>query len=169
MAELNEPATGGYRNKAGVQRSKKRSTRVDLTPMVDLGFLLITFFIFTTTLSRPKSMKLILPKDSRDPTLQKESAVLTLFPSGNDRLFFYEGMDPAKLQSARFQSLREIIRNKQIRTNPVDFMVIIKPTATCSYKNTISVFDEMIIDQVKSYALVDISKEELQILAGKEN
>jgi biopolymer transport protein ExbD len=169
MAELNEPATGGHRNIAGVQRSKKRSTRVDLTPMVDLGFLLITFFVFTTSLSKPKSMKLLLPRDSRDPMLLKESAVLTLFPSGNDRLFFYEGMDPSKLQSARFQSLREIIRSKQFRTNPAEFMIIIKPTSTCSYKNTISVFDEMIIDQVKSYALVDISKEEMQFLASKEN
>src|SRR5689334_20929388 len=92
MAEINAPATGS--NKPGVRRSKKLSTRVDLTPMVDLGFLLITFFIFTTTMSSPKVMKLVMPDDTNTnvpPTNVGKSTALTVIPLDANRIFYYHG------------------------------------------------------------------------------
>ena len=105
----------------GVKKNKKLSTRVDLTPMVDLGFLLITFFIFTTTTSRPTAMKLFLPDDTGDPTLFKASAALTLLLGKDDIIYFYEGaLTPSttSLSTITFKGIREIIINKKKSTNP---------------------------------------------------
>ncbi len=164
---------GGHKKGPGVKKSKKLSTRVDLTPMVDLGFLLITFFIFTTTMSQPTAMKLNLPKDTDKPDEQnklKESAALTVMPSKSDMVYYYEGLDPSKLQSSTFKknAIRDIILDKKRRTDPKDFMVIIKPTKDATYKNTVDILDEMKIDDVKRYALVDITPDEYKFVALTE-
>ena len=154
---------GGHKKGPGVKKSKKLSTRVDLTPMVDLGFLLITFFIFTTTMSQPTAMKLNLPKDVEKPEDQnklKESAAFTVMPSKANMVYYYEGLDPAKLQTATWKTIRDAILDKKRRTDPNDFMVIIKPDKDATYKNTVDMLDEMKIDDVKRYALVDISPTE---------
>ena len=131
--------------------------------MVDLGFLLITFFIFTTTMSQPTAMRLFLPKDVDKPDEQnklKESAAFTVMPSKADKVYYYEGLDPSKLQASDFKGIRDLILDKKRRTDPKDFMVIIKPTKDATYKNTVDMLDEMTIDDVKRYALVDISPDE---------
>src|SRR5690349_14734096 len=91
MGEINLAAAG---NQAGVRKSKKLSTRVDLTPIVDLVFLLNTFFIFTTTMSEPTSMKLAVPKDSKtDPINIAESKTLNVVIDGNNSAYYYTGKE----------------------------------------------------------------------------
>jgi biopolymer transport protein ExbD len=160
MAEMDTSSGGGHKKGPGVKKGKKLSTRVDLTPMVDLGFLLITFFIFTTTMSQPTAMRLFLPKDVEKPEEQnkvKESAVLTLMPAKADMVYYYEGLDPSKIQTSTFKGIRDIVLDKKRRTDPKDFMVIIKPDKDATYKNTVNILDEMTIDEVHRYALVDIT------------
>jgi len=171
MAEMDTSGGGGHKKGPGVKKSKKLSTRVDLTPMVDLVFLLITFFIFTTTMSQPTAMKLNLPKDTDKPDEQnklKESAALTVMPAKNNQVYYYEGLDPTKIQSSNFKTIRDVILDKKRRTDPKDFMVIIKPTQDATYKNTVDMLDEMKIDDVKRYALVDITPDEYKIVVLTE-
>ncbi len=172
MAEMDTSSGGGHKKGPGVKKGKKMSTRVDLTPMVDLGFLLITFFIFTTTMSQPTAMKLFLPKDVDKPEEQnkvKLSAVLTIMLGKNDQVYYYEGDDPTKLQSSNFKAIRDVILDKKRRTDPKDFVVVLKPTADATYKNTVNILDEMTIDEIKRFALVDISAPELQVVQATES
>jgi biopolymer transport protein ExbD len=167
MAELN-PSTAPHKKGPGVKKGKKLSTRVDLTPMVDLGFLLITFFIFTTEITRPTAMKLILPKGSKDSTRYKASAVMTLLPGKNNEVYYYEGMDPAKMQSADIKAVRTILLDKKRRTDTAWFTVILKPTPDATYGNTVAVLDEMLIDDIKHYAFTDISPYEKQLIDARQ-
>ena len=158
---------GSHKKGPGVKKSKKLSTRVDLTPMVDLGFLLITFFIFTTTMSQPTAMRLFLPKDVKNPEEQnkvKNSAVITLMLAKNDKIYYYEGDDPSKLQQTDFKKVRDIVIDKKNRTDPKDFVVVLKPSVDATYKNTVNILDEMTIDGVKRYAMVDISPVEYNFI-----
>ncbi len=167
MAEMDTSGGGSHKKGPGVKKSKKLSTRVDLTPMVDLGFLLITFFIFTTTMSQPTAMRLFLPKDVKNPDEQnkvKNSAVITLMLAKNDKIYYYEGDDPSKLQQTDFKKVRDIVIDKKNRTDPKDFVVVLKPSVDATYKNTVNILDEMTIDGVKRYAMVDISPVEYNFI-----
>jgi biopolymer transport protein ExbD len=171
MAEMDTSGGGGHKKGPGVKKSKKLSTRVDLTPMVDLGFLLITFFIFTTTMSQPTAMPLNLPKDTDKPDEQnklKESAAFTVMPAKDDKVYYYEGLDPSKIQASDWKTIRDAILDKKRRTDPNDFMVIIKPDKDATYKNTVDMLDEMKIDDVKRYALVDITPVEYGFIQKTE-
>lgn len=183
MAEM-QTADSGARKKGGKVRSKKMSTRVDLTPMVDLGFLLITFFMLTTTLAKPQIMPVVMPeKDVKEEDLQatKESQVLTLLLGPDDKVYYYEGITDAKLDSTDYsaEGLRKVILDKKDRVkqqwgetekddpkNPgkkkliSKLNVIIKPTKESRYKNVVDAFDEMKITNVSLYVLLDISQQE---------
>ena len=162
--------SGGHKKGPGVKKAKKMSTRVDMTPMVDLGFLLITFFIFTTTMAQPTAMNLFMPKDVDKPEDQnkvKESGAFTILLGKQDVVYFYEGLDPASegnFRTATFKTIRdEIIRKKQ-STKVDDLVIIIKPSEDATYKNTVDILDEMTISEIKRYAMVDISPVEYQLV-----
>ena len=171
MAEMDTSSGGGHKKGPGVKKSKKLSTRVDLTPMVDLGFLLITFFIFTTTMSQPTAMKLFLPKDveEKDQNKLKASGALTIMLAKDNNVFYYEGElapDGSNFKSTNFKDIRNIIINKKKTTDSKDFMVVIKPGPLSTYKNTVDILDEMQINDVKRYAMVDIADVELKLIAA---
>lgn len=174
MAEMDTSGGGGHKKGPGVKKSKKLSTRVDLTPMVDLGFLLITFFIFTTTMSQPTAMKLVMPKDADRPeeiTEVKQSGALTILLGSNNNVFYYEGEllpDASNFKSSNFKEIRDVIINKKRSVPEKDFVVIIKPGETSSYKNLVDILDEMNINVAKRYALVDITEPETQLIKLSE-
>jgi biopolymer transport protein ExbD len=165
---------GGHKKGPGVKKSKKLSTRVDLTPMVDLGFLLITFFIFTTTMSQPTAMKLFLPKDADKPEDQnkaKESGVITILLGKDDNVFYYEGQldnSASNFKSSTFKEIRNVLLDKKARTPEKDLVVVLKPSEECTYRNVVDILDEMSINVLKRYALVDISTVESQLVKASE-
>jgi len=151
------------------KKSGKRSTRVDLTPMVDLGFLLITFFIFTTALSKPTGLKIYLPKSVPDIDRLNipESGVLTILLAREGRIFYYEGADPQLMHNSGEKEIREVIINKKKRTDPKKFMVIIKPGRDTNFHSLVKIMDEMTINDVKHYAMVDPEPVEYNLMRVK--
>lgn len=180
MAELN---TGGDEGKKGSKkvRSKKLNSKVDLTAMVDLAFLLITFFMLTTSLSKPQSMDLSLPDKDDDPTKNKdvkvdENRTMTLLLGDNNKVKYYMGimnqpMAPKDIAYGKNGIRAEVIKQKKkvldyTRDAKKGLIVIIKPSKESNYKNLVDVLDEMAISDVPTYAIVDISPEEVKVLEG---
>ncbi|MFY7840196.1 MAG: ExbD/TolR family protein [Lacibacter sp.] len=152
---------------AAINTNDKRTVRVDFTPMVDLGFLLITFFIFTTELSKPKAFGLHVPddKDVKVPNQTIESATITLQMKGNGIVDYYEGFESHPIQKGtvtlyKQNSLRDHLINKrkriieQLRTDS-NYTVLIAPGTEASYKEMIDVMDEMRILDIRKYVLID--------------
>jgi len=170
MAEMDTSSGGGHKKGPGVKKAKKASTRVDLTPMVDLGFLLITFFIFTTTMSQPTAMKLFLPKDTDKPEEQnkaKESGALTLLLGANNNVYYYEGqLDPSasNFKSSTMKQIRDVIINKKRTTAKDDLVIVLKPSTEATYRDVVDILDEMTINDIQRYALVDITDVEGQLV-----
>ena len=193
----------GHKKGPGVKKAKKLSTRVDMTPMVDLGFLLITFFIFTTTMSTPSTMGLIMPKDEKDPkdlTEVKQSGALTILLGKGDQIYYYMGQlesNGSNFKSTNFKDIRKIIQDKkkevisnyypsplddkivqkakaagdrdwQNAAKDKDFVVVIKPNEEATYKNSVDILDEMAINEVKRFALVDITPDENMLIKATE-
>jgi len=165
---------GGHKKGPGVKKAKKLSTRVDMTPMVDLGFLLITFFIFTTTMSTPAAMQLFMPKDTdkkEEQNKAKESGALTILLGKGDQVYYYEAQmlpDGSNFKSTNFKGIRDVIINKKKSTPEDDLVVVIKPNDEATYKNTVDILDEMTINEIKRFALVDITPQENEPLKATE-
>jgi len=166
MAEIQQSSNS--RKRKGVVKAKRLSTRVDLTPMVDLGFLLITFFIFTTTLAESKSMTLVVPDDSNTkfPMTASAERTLTFLIDKEDKVYYYEGAFNSAIKQTSFKhnGVREVIMRKKEHVknkfNSTNIVGLIKPSVNANYKNIVEVLDEMLINSVSTYMLLDATKEE---------
>ncbi len=165
MAEMDTSSGGGHKKGPGVKKGKKLSTRVDLTPMVDLGFLLITFFVFTTTMSQSTAMNMNEPKDEKDKEMKvKNSGAMTiLLGRGNQVYYYYGQLDPntvtEQFKSTTFKEIRKLILEKKNNTPIDDLMFIIKSDKNSTFKNAIDILDEMTISAIPPghYAEVDMT------------
>ncbi len=176
MAEI-DTSGGGHKKGPGVKKSKKLSTRVDLTPMVDLGFLLITFFVFTTTMSQSTAMNMNEPKDDPDQQLKvKNSGAMTILLGKGNQVYYYFGQLEAdkiseEFKSTSFKEIRKLILDKKKATPIDDLMYIIKSDSTSTFANSIDILDEMSISAVPPghYAEVDITPTERMLIQKTED
>ena len=155
-----------------VKGGKKGAGKPDMTPMVDLGFLLITFFIYTTTFSKPNVMGFATPKKEDDPEITekvdiKVSNTITIILGEDDRVFWYQ----VPLQAVTADDLVEtdysaegirqaILERKAKALDQNVWTVIIKPTDDATWKNTVDILDEMAITESDKKAVVDLQRVE---------
>jgi biopolymer transport protein ExbD len=165
-----------HKPKAGVRRIIKSNPKIDMTPMVDLGFLLIAFFIMTTELSKPTVMNLYVPHEGI-PTPVPESHSITLLTSSEDKVFYYYGQDDDAIKHNQVfltsydgkKGIRKIIGEKQLQLDRLpggrkELVVLIKPGKESSYKNVVDILDEMAICGVSRFALIKPGKMDIQYL-----
>ena len=173
MAAISNPAPS-QRRKAGVQGMIKHNLKIDMTPMVDLGFLLITFFVITTELAKPTAMDLFMPKDGKPMPLGKSNALTVLLDQ--NKLYYYHGewndaSTSGNIIETNFtgnSGLRKIINEKQLlldispksKEGRNGLMILIKPGKDVSFKHLVNVLDEMTISLVRKYALVKMTNDE---------
>lgn len=169
----------------------KASPRVDLTAMVDMNFLLLTFFILSTTLSKPKAMEIVMPYKDEELTKDEQNKIkkdvaLTILLGNDGRLFYYEGigddpMDPPPVQVTTFKNnggIRDVIINKKRKVDQLiangtlsskdKATVIIKADSTSTTSDFINILDEMTINAIPIYAVVDISEQDQEFIEETE-
>jgi len=170
MAELNSsPQNGG-----GKYKRKKINARVDLTAMVDLAFLLITFFIMTTTLAKPKAMDLAMPVGKEDEAVGASRTLTVCLGKDNKAIYFLgELKNPIVAPSVTDFSANGI-RKAIIQTNKKvhdktgkSMIVLVKPSDKSQYSNLVSTLDELAITGIQQYAIVDIMPEDVDALKQK--
>ncbi|CAN5737048.1 biopolymer transporter ExbD [soil metagenome] len=143
------------------RRSGKKNTSVDLTPMVDLGFLLITFFVFTNTMAHPTAMNLNMPYDKVEPDDHVcESCVITVLLQSNNSIAYYEGIPGVNtfVKQTDFApgGIRNILLHKKQQVSiatgkPNEMVLIIKSADESSFQNFVDIMDEVAINNIKHY------------------
>jgi biopolymer transport protein ExbD len=149
-------------------RRRRSSTSIDMTPMVDLAFLLLTFFILTSSLHKPFMLMVAMPAKP-DPAVQARPElpahkVLTLVLGEGDKIYWYHGIiDPTvALTSFSSEGIRKVLLSKNAEIPGM--WVLIKPSPKSRYQNIIDIFDEMMIATITNYALVKITPEDEKLI-----
>ena len=173
MAEIQGKADSG--GKGGKKRAKKMSTKIDMTPMVDLAFLLLTFFMLTTTFAKPNVMQLTMPvkkTDDVEDTKIKASQAMTIILGKDNKAYYYFGLNTPldktvakpelKVTNFSANGIRQVLLDRQ-RRQP-EPIILIKPTDDSKYRNMVDILDEMNITNQKKYALVKVPKDDLDLI-----
>lgn len=168
MAEITSSAPAGRGDKP---RIKKNALRLDMTPMVDLAFLLLTFFMLTSTFTKSNMMQLTMPEKPDTPTLGPDlpaSKALTLILGKDSRVHYFFGLNDADsqpvLRTTTFsaEGLRQVLLQRQSQ-QPAPF-VLIKAGPDAKYRDLVDVLDEMNITDQGKYALVDFTPADKELL-----
>jgi biopolymer transport protein ExbD len=169
MSEISQSGGGG--KKDGKVRSKKSSTKIDMTPMVDLAFLLLTFFMLTTTFNKPQTMEIVIPekprKEDKQPDIN-ERRVVTLVLGDHDKIYWYQGITEPVVEQTDFSQngIRKVLSEKNASIKGM--LVLIKPTDESRYKNVVDILDEMTISNISRFALVEATPADINLIKTKQ-
>lgn len=147
-------------------RGARRSLHLDMTPMVDLAFLLLTFFILTMTINEEHVLKIQMPdQDTKKEGPPINSArVLTVLLGEANKVFCFQGSDAIKITGYGPDGIRTILKESMIKRN--DLVVLIKPTSRCRYQNLIDIMDEVRIVGLENYYLVKETADDRALIQG---
>jgi biopolymer transport protein ExbD len=168
MAEINTQS--GKEPQAKV-RCTKSSVKIDMTPMVDLAFLLLTFFILTTQLNDPQVMPLKMPDEQEpgdpEPSTVNDKRVVTFVLGDDNKVFYYTGLKDPIVSETNFGSkgLRKVLLAKKKEISGL--VVLIKPSEESNYANLVDILDEMAISNVPNYYVTPVTETDKELIKVK--
>jgi biopolymer transport protein ExbD len=149
----------------GKQKKKKRrvGVRIDMTPMVDVVLLLLTFFMLTTAFMKPQAMEINLPPDTKTTVEVAESSLLTLRVSTDFTIFWSIGSDP-KLQKMKFEDLRAFLVDRN-KANP-KLITLLKVDREATFKNMVDIMDTIVnTAKVERFSIAPMTDADKKLMA----
>jgi biopolymer transport protein ExbD len=154
-----EPKKHGRRAKR--KKSRRLGIRIDMTPLVDVAFLLLTFFMFTTSMSRPQTMEINLPPDKNVKVETAESNTLTVAVSDKGQLYWRVGIESFK--KVDLDELRRILRD-QLQQKP-KLVTLLKIDRLAKYNTMVDLIDELNLANITRFSLVSLSENDKALMA----
>jgi len=149
----------------GKQKKKKRrvGVRIDMTPMVDVVLLLLTFFMLTTAFMKPQAMEINLPPDSKISVEVPESSLLTLRVAKDFTIYWSIGSDP-KLEKIKFADLRSFLVDRN-KSNP-KLITLLKVDREATFKNMVDIMDTIVnTAKVERFSITPMTDADKKLIA----
>ena len=127
----------------------------------------VSSFVWSGRMSEPVAMHLSLPKET-DKNFVKSEGTITVLLLSNGKVFYYFGNHIKGGEQIAFSKLRDVLVEKKKTAAPADFNVIIKPSEQTDYKKVVDALDEMLINEIKTYSMLEITPEEKQYINSLE-
>ncbi|MBX0331945.1 biopolymer transporter ExbD [Pontibacter sp. HSC-14F20] len=166
MARLQEKQNPAKSNR----KRARKGFHLDMTPMVDLASLLLTFFILTTTFARLQTMEINMPTAQGPNTPIPGKNALNIVLDEADKVYYffgYPGDDPeVKQTDFSATGIRQVLLAERVKRNP-DIVVLVKATESSRFKNLVDALDELKITGTRKYAMVELREEDKQLLATR--
>ena len=159
MGMVDTPDRGGKKKKGrGFSRPKRRvGIRIDMTPMVDVAFLLLIFFMVTTVFRTPQALEINLPPDEDVKIEVAESKVLSLWVLGEDKIYWKRGGREVPWARTDSKTLPKVLA--PFRDNK-ELVVVIKIDREASFNNMVDIIDELDLASLNRFSLATLTPEE---------
>ncbi len=157
MAAVDAPQQSRGKSKHTKKKKGRRlGVRIDMTPMVDVAFLLLTFFMLTTTMSKPQTMEINLPPDKDAKVELAESNLLTVRVSESFVLYWNVGTE--KPEKIEFAKLRNFLKERN-QANP-KLVTLIKIDKKAKYTNMVDIIDELNVADITRFSLAPFTDDD---------
>jgi biopolymer transport protein ExbD len=155
-------APRGHDKKKKSRKKRRVNIRIDMTPMVDVAFLLLTFFMLTTTMNRPQTMEINLPPDSKTKVEIAATNLLTLLVNEKGDMYYYIGMGVEPPVKISFADLRKTLSQK-VQENP-KLVTLVKIDRKGKYQMMVDIMDELNLANITRFSLAPMLPEDVKKL-----
>ena len=164
MSGVDTPDSGGSHRKGKKKKTKRLNVRIDMTPMVDVAFLLLTFFMLTTVFSKPQTMEINLPPDEKVQVEVAASNLMTVFVTQDASIFWYMG-DPREnpMNKSSFKEIRSVLIER-LKSNP-KLITLIKVDREAKYKNMVDIMDELNLANITRFTLAKMDQKDKELIS----